>query len=123
MLFAWALFGAVIGLAAAQRKGFSAAGGIIGGLMLGPLAFLMFLVSGVSAEDSNRKKCPYCAEFVQRDAQVCKHCKREISPRAVVQARHAREAARKGVSSVPSGERHRCNPERAIRRDPGRIME
>lgn len=24
------------------------------------------------------KKCPYCAEQVQLDAVVCKHCKRDI---------------------------------------------
>ena len=39
----WALFGALIGIAAAQRKGFSMVGGIIGGLLLGPLAIFMFL--------------------------------------------------------------------------------
>ena len=38
----------LIGVAAAQKKGFSIAAGILGGLLLGPLAFLMFFVSGVS---------------------------------------------------------------------------
>lgn len=81
MFWAWALFGALIGIAAAQRKGFSMAGGIIGGLLLGPLAFLMFFMSGISGSDKN-KKCPYCAEFIKADATVCKHCHKEVPPPA-----------------------------------------
>lgn len=77
MLILWALFGALIGLAAAQKRGFSPAGGILGGLMLGPLAFLMFFVSGISRSEAT-KKCPYCAEFVKGDAKFCKHCHREL---------------------------------------------
>lgn len=77
MMLFWALIGALIGLAAANKKGFSVAGGIIGGILLGPLAFLMFFVSGVSKGDAKRK-CPYCAEWVQGAATVCKHCGKEI---------------------------------------------
>jgi hypothetical protein len=83
MFLAWALLGALIGVAAAQRKGFSMVGGVLGGLLLGPLAFLMFFASGVSATDKN-KKCPYCAEFVKADATICKHCHKELPPAAVV---------------------------------------
>jgi hypothetical protein len=82
MFIAWALFGALIGVAAAQRKGFSVAAGILGGLLLGPLAFLMFFISGVSKTDQNRK-CPQCAEFVKADAKICKHCRSELPPSAV----------------------------------------
>lgn len=77
MLIAWALFGAILGLAAAQRKGFSIATGIIGGLFLGPLAFLMFFVSGVSSSEKN-VKCPHCAEWIKAEAMVCRHCHRDI---------------------------------------------
>ena len=27
---------------------------------------------------SSLKRCPYCAEFVRRDAKVCRYCGREI---------------------------------------------
>jgi len=78
----WALLGALIGISAAQHRGFSIAGGIIGGLLLGPLAFLLFFMSGlVSHNDMNaNKKCPHCAEWVKADAKVCKYCGRDIPP-------------------------------------------
>lgn len=81
MVIAWALFGALIGAAAAQRKGFSMVGGVIGGLLLGPLAFLMFFISGVSGSDRN-KKCPHCAEWIKVEATVCKHCHRAVAATA-----------------------------------------
>jgi hypothetical protein len=69
----WVLFGALIGAAAAQRRGFGTAGGVIGGMLLGPLAVLMFFAS------SNRKRCPQCQEWVSKKAKVCPHCRSEIS--------------------------------------------
>lgn len=80
----WMILGALIGVAAAQRKGFSVAGGILGGLLLGPLAFLMYFVSGIDKSDANRKKCRHCAEWVKGDATICKHCK---SPLVAVSTR------------------------------------
>jgi hypothetical protein len=74
MLLAWVLFGALIGVAAANSRGFSVAGGIVAGLLLGPLAFLMFFASG------GRKRCIQCAEWVQRQAKICPHCKSAVPP-------------------------------------------
>jgi len=83
-LIAWLLFGALIGIAAAQRKGFSLVAGILGGVLLGPLAFLMFFVSGVSSSDQNRR-CPYCAEWIRAEATICKHCHKDLPPRVLSQ--------------------------------------
>jgi len=78
MILTWGLLGALIGVAAAQKRGFSVIGGVLGGLLLGPLAFLMFFVTGVSGSDRNRK-CPFCAEFIKAEAVVCKHCGRALT--------------------------------------------
>lgn len=75
------LFGALIGVAASQKKGFSLASGIIGGLLLGPLAFLMYFVS-----EKSTKKCPYCAEFIKADATICKFCHKDVPPASVLKA-------------------------------------
>lgn len=77
----WILIGALIGIAAAQKKGFNVAGGAIGGALLGPLAFLLFFVSGIASSSEQRVKCPYCAEMVKREALVCPHCKRDLPVR------------------------------------------
>jgi hypothetical protein len=86
MFIVWALIGALIGVAASQKKGFPLAGGIIGGLLLGPLAFLLFFVSGITKGDAQRK-CPHCAEFIKAEATVCKHGNREIVSRPVARPR------------------------------------
>ncbi len=78
MFLIWAFVGALLGVVAAQKKGFSLAGGIIGGLLLGPLAFLLFFVSGISSGDAS-KKCPHCAEWIKAEAVVCKHCHRPVT--------------------------------------------
>jgi hypothetical protein len=78
----WPLLGALIGLAAAKKKGFSQVSAVIGGALLGPLAFLMFAVSGVSRGEKS-KKCPHCAEWIKDEAKVCKHCGRDVTAAAV----------------------------------------
>lgn len=50
----WPVLGALIGVAAARKKGFSTVVGVLGGLLLGPLAVLMFAVSGVSRGEKTR---------------------------------------------------------------------
>lgn len=77
MFLTWALVGALLGVAAAQRNGFSLAGGILGGLLLGPFAVLMFCVSGIVRGD-RQIKCSHCAEFIKAEARVCKHCGRDV---------------------------------------------
>lgn len=68
ILLIWCLFG-LIGLGLGIQRGLHPAVAFLGGMLLGPLSFLIGFVS------SDKKKCPSCAEFVQKDAKICKHCK------------------------------------------------
>ncbi|HQP92504.1 MAG TPA: hypothetical protein PK570_00930 [Thermoanaerobaculia bacterium] len=77
LLLGWLLLGALIGMAAAQKKGFSLAGGVIGGAALGPIgAWLLYLVSGIVPGDQ-KKRCVHCQSLIPAAARVCAHCRRE----------------------------------------------
>jgi|LSQX01.2.fsa_nt_gb hypothetical protein len=76
-ILAWPLIGAIIGYMASNRRGFSPVAGILGGLLLGPVALAMFFVSGVTRGEKNIK-CPFCAEWIKAEATVCKHCHSQI---------------------------------------------
>ena len=84
MFLFWVLFGALVGGYAAQSKGLSTVGGTLGGALLGPLAFLVFFVSGIGSANEQQKKCPFCAEWVRREAYICKHCRGELGSAVVV---------------------------------------
>lgn len=77
LLVSLGLFGGLLGYAAADKRGFSPVAGVVAGVFLGPFAFLLFLVSGITRGDASRK-CPRCAEWIKADAIVCKHCRGEI---------------------------------------------
>ena len=72
MAIAWMLFGALIGISAAQRRGLGTATGIIGGLLLGPFAVLMYFASG------NNRKCPGCQKWVDKKAVICPYCRTDL---------------------------------------------
>ncbi len=68
----WALIGALIGGSAAKKRGLGTASGVVGGMLLGPLAVLMFFVSG------DRKRCPECDEWISKKAKNFPHCKSQL---------------------------------------------
>lgn len=55
------------------------------------LAFILFVLITIAAavvyllirgkqQPAGRVQCPYCAEWIQPDAKVCRFCGREITP-------------------------------------------
>lgn len=76
----WVICG-VFGYMIADSRGGSGLMGALLGFMLGPIGVLCtFFMSGEQAkagqqiESGAKKKCPRCAELVQPDALVCRHC-------------------------------------------------
>ena len=64
----------------ARNKGRSGILWFILGLVFNFIGLIVIACLGkVEKLGRDLKKCPYCAELVQKDALVCKHCGRDIS--------------------------------------------
>lgn len=94
-MISWAPLCGLIGISAAQRNGFSVVAGILSGLLLGPLAVLIFWVSRVTCSDQ-RRRCLYCLEWIKANPTVCKHrhCDLpQLRPQVRVEASSSRRTA------------------------------
>lgn len=82
-MLVWIGLSVVIGYAAAQR-GRSGPGWFFISILLSPLiAGIALLATGPLKSPNNPKinrKCPYCAEYVSREAVKCKHCGSDLEP-------------------------------------------
>jgi len=67
-----ALVGALIGALCGQARGRVGAG-VIFGLLLGPIGWLLVLVG-----KDYRPKCPHCGGVIETGKRVCKHCGRDL---------------------------------------------
>lgn len=72
----------LIGVVIGERKGRPGAGFVFGAL-LGPIGWVVVLLGPdlkAQQESTRLRKCPYCAELVQPEAKLCKHCSKTITP-------------------------------------------
>ena len=75
----WALIGLAIG-AAKGRLGEC----ILACVILGPIGFLLCCCLthqrelDKKKERKNSKRCPHCAEYVAKEAKICKHCRSSV---------------------------------------------
>ena len=64
----------------AARKGYSAFGWYLYGVVLFPVA----LIHALLTDDAGRNRiCPFCAERIMAAAKVCPHCQREVAGTAI----------------------------------------
>lgn len=67
----WLLCGVIAAVIGAKKgEGYLA---FIVGLLLGPFGILAAIAS-----KGRRKQCPFCKEYIHRDAIVCPRCQREV---------------------------------------------
>jgi hypothetical protein len=80
-VFFWLAFAIIVGIAAKKRNR-SGVGWFFLAVLISPLLAGLALVAvgrGTTTLYAMRK-CPACAEYVQREARICKHCRSELPP-------------------------------------------
>lgn len=92
LLLLWGLFGFVAAFGAGW-KGRNPIGWFLLGVLIGPFALLLLLFAPPIKQPivrsrntgNNVRRCPFCAEVIQRAAVVCKHCGRDLpmAPRPI----------------------------------------
>lgn len=70
-LIFWIICGIVAGMIG-SGKGQGCFGFIIG-FLLGPIGIIIALIS-----KGNRKQCPYCKEYINKDATRCPKCQSDL---------------------------------------------
>jgi len=85
-LFIGMLIGGLVGALIGRSRG-RLVDGLGWGIILGPIGWLIVALGPdvkIAQAAMRMRKCPSCAELVQPDAKVCKHCGRDINPTPTV---------------------------------------
>jgi hypothetical protein len=96
ILVVWGVCG-VIAAAVASDKGRSGCGGLLLGLLLGPIGLAIVLLMGKQARDATagKRPCPACREPVEPAATICPHCRTVFSDEQVSEALEEQKALQK----------------------------
>jgi hypothetical protein len=49
-------------------------------MLLGPAFVWLLLLANDDKDALGLKKCPHCAEWVKKEAKVCKFCHKDLAP-------------------------------------------
>lgn len=88
LLFVWLICG-IIAAVIADSRGASGGLGLLAGFLLGPLGILVAFIldpvappaSAATQSTDRLVRCPHCAELVQAEALLCKHCRSRLANR------------------------------------------
>lgn len=88
LVILWLICGGVAAMIASSKGGSGGLGFLVG-VLLGPFGIIIAFFMGSENKLAEKqvaagakKKCPRCAELVQADAQVCRHCGHEFGASA-----------------------------------------
>jgi hypothetical protein len=93
----WGIFAIIVAVAAAGR-GRNPVGWFILACVISPLLAIILLAlmpsrreaggpSWMERHEGKARKCPFCAEYIKREAIVCKHCGRDLVTNSAEAAR------------------------------------
>lgn len=73
----WLLSSIIVDIA--EKKNFKELGmWRLFGFIFFPIALICVLAKDSKLDMSDMKVCPYCAEYIKKDAKVCRYCGREV---------------------------------------------